>query len=297
LQQLKNPTGLFCLIGNPINQSLSPSIQNSALAFHGIDARYMAFNVPPESLKEAIIGLKALGVLGINVTIPHKTNVIPLLDGLSEEAANISAVNTIKIADGTPSRFIGYNTDGPALIKALESDADFNPRGAKVFCVGAGGSARACLFALAKAGIESLTIYNRTKINAIALLQHLQSHFPRLKTNLICPKPGFWDPGLVCLFEKEAPDLILNTTPLRQWTGNLPFFSHQVVCDLVYSPYPSITPMLSLALEGGAKPVTGLSVLVHQGALAFSLWTGHNPPVEAMWQALRGEKGGNDNDT
>lgn len=297
MDHFKGTTSLYCLLGSPVQNSLSPVIQNAALSHFALDACYLAFDVPKDRLPSAVEGLGALGIKGCNVTMPLKEAIIPLLHTLSPGAEAMGAVNTVTVEIGEKPIFTGYNTDGQGLLRALRAEASFHPRGKKALCLGAGGSARAGLFALAQAGLAAITIYNRGVEKAKLVQEQLLKAYPHLQVETLCSEESSWEEGLMEELSNNPPHVLLNTTPRHQWPQDLPFSPQQVVCDLVYGEYPSKTPLLLQAEKAKAHIVTGLAVLVHQGALAFSLWTGETSSVPVMWKALKKGKGGYNNDT
>ncbi len=273
---MMNESGALALIGHPVSHSLSPAFQNAALKASGLDMVYIAFDVPPGLLEDAVKGLKALGFTGANVTVPHKVRIARYLDYLSPEALRAGAVNTIVNRDG---RLEGYNTDTGGLIRAFE-EVTFSISGCHAVVAGAGGAGRAAAFALAGAGCHRLTLVNRTLESAKTLVQDLAAQ-------------GYNNALAVPL--AEAPwgeilgtsDLLVNTTilGLGHSEGTLippdtRFPDGLVVCDLAYGD--NATPLEAMAASRGLTVVPGTAVLLHQGALAFTLWTGLPAPLELM---------------
>ena len=170
---IRGTTRVYGIIGWPVEHSRSPLMQNAAFRSLGLDSVYVPFAVPPEQLAQAVQGLRALGVAGWNVTIPHKIAIIPLLDELSPEALQAGAVNTVLNQAG---RLIGYNTDGAGLLIALERELDCRVAGVRVAVLGAGGAARGAVAALANAGAARITVVNRTLATAQTLVEALQMH-------------------------------------------------------------------------------------------------------------------------
>jgi shikimate dehydrogenase len=284
-------TKLVGLIGHPVEHSLSPAMHNSAFAALSLNWCYVPLPVLPERLREAIAGLRALGFVGANVTVPHKEAVMSHLDEVTPEAQAIGAVNTIamSLAVVCEGRNIGYNTDWQGFLTAL-SEGGFDSQGKRAVVLGAGGAARAAVYALAHAGAQ-VTILNRTLARAQALVQDFSRLFPSLPFRFF----SFTSQAL----EKQTTEahLLVNTTPVGMWPEvdqspwpeDLGFPGHLTVFDLVYNPRQ--TKLLRQARAAGAKGIGGLGMLVHQGAAAFELWTGEKAPVETMWaaasQALR----------
>jgi len=277
---INGQTKLVGLIGYPVEHSLSPALHNSAFAALNLNWCYVPLPVLAERLGEAVAGLRALGFVGANVTVPHKEAVMPHLDHVAPEAQTIGAVNTIVVHD---EGLIGYNTDWRGFLTAL-SEGGFDPQGKRAVVVGAGGAARAVVYALAQAGAQ-VTVLNRTPARALALVQDFSPLFPALS---LLPLP--LTPQTLEERTAEA-HLLVNATPVSMWPEvgtsiwpqELAFPSHLTVFDLVYNPRQ--TKLLQLAEAARARGIGGLGMLVHQGAAAFELWTGEKAPVETMYEA------------
>lgn len=278
--QLTGKTTIVGLIGWPVSHSVSPPMHNAAFAALGLDWCYVALPVPidpPGRIGEAVRGLRALGLRGANVTIPHKQAVIAHLDQLSPAAQAIGAVNTIRVEpDGS---FFGDNTDAPGFIADLR-DHGVDPAGQRVIVLGAGGSARAIVYGLAAAGANEIVIFNRSQDKADNLATQMQARFPHC---VIVTQ------SLAQLAATTArSQLIVNTTSLGMtpnvdttpWPDELALEPTQVVYDLVYNPRQ--TRLLQKASTDGARAIGGIGMLFWQGAIAFELWTGQKPPVEVM---------------
>ena len=279
---INGQTKLVGLIGYPVEHSLSPAMHNSAFAALDLNWCYVPLPVPPERLGEAVAGLRALGFVGANVTVPHKEAVMSYLDDVAPEAQAIGAVNTIVMREG---RGIGYNTDWQGFLTAL-SEGDFDPQGKRAVVLGAGGAARAVVYALAQAGAQVIVL-NRTLARAQALVQDFSLLFLSLPLRSLPLTPQ-------TLEERTAEaHLLVNTTPVGTWPGvdksiwteGLAFPAHLSVFDLVYNPRQ--TKLLRQAQAAGAKVIGDLGMLVHQGTAAFELWTGEKAPVETMYEAVR----------
>lgn len=270
------------VLGHPVGHSLSPAMQNAALAAMGLDAVYLAFDVPPERLEAALRGLVALGATGVNLTIPLKERAVPLLDWVSPEANRIGAVNTIKIVG---QRAEGYNTDAPGFLASLRS-AGVDPAGKRCVILGAGGSARAVAVALAGAGAR-ITLVNRTLERAVELARILNEG-GRSPTARALPLEG----AAIEAALGEA-EILVNTTsvgmaPRADAPLPLPasaLHPHLFVYDLIYNP--AETRLLAEARQRGARGVNGIGMLAHQGALALEIWTGRPAPVATMERVLR----------
>ena len=278
---ISGKTQIYGILGDPVQHSLSPVMQNAAFAALGIDAVYVPFHVLPQQLGQAVAGLKALHVNGVNVTVPHKEAVCALVDRLDDEAALIGAVNTL-VRDG--QTFVGFNTDGLGLIHALKADLNFDVQGKEVTVLGAGGAARSAIVALARHGVGKLTIVNRNIDRARQLAERYQEHFSNvdfLVTSLTCEALAEVIP---------ETDLIVNSTSLGlsgESFNVLPWHVVKKACciyDMIYSAEG--TPLVRAARERGYRCCDGLGMLIAQGEAAFRLWTGRDPG-QAMAQALR----------
>lgn len=276
---------LVGIIGWPVSHSLSPTMQNRAFHEAGLDSwRYVLMPVakyPYIRIKEAVLGLRALGFQGANVTIPYKETVLSYLDRLSDMAKAIGAVNTI-VVDGE-GHLVGHNTDGLGFIRDL-LDHGLDPKELQVMVLGAGGSARAIIYGLLDHGCLSVAILNRTKSKADDIAHRFRSSFKQATiASDILSKETL----------RRAPhvDLIINTTSIglnkndqqMPWDENIHFLESQIVYDVIYNP--KMTILLEHAAKYRAKTINGLGMLVHQGALAFELWTGHKAPIAVMKQA------------
>ena len=271
------PTGatrIAGVIGDPVRHSLSPTLHNAAFRALDLDWAYVAFDVAQGQAAAAVQGMRALHIEGLNVTMPHKADVIPALDALSPTAERLGAVNTIAWR-GT--ELYGDNTDGAGFIDSLRLDHGSDVSGWRCVVLGAGGAARAVVLALAEAGAADIAVVNRTPEKA-EIAAALADERGRVGT----------------VEEAKDADLIVNATPLGMgvWEGEIPISaehlgSGQVVCDLVYHPHK--TALLEAAKEAGAVAVNGLGMLIHQAAHAFRLWTGEDAPLAAMSAAAMRE--------
>lgn len=274
---------LYGVIGYPIHHSMSPSMHNTAFRALGLNHHYHAFEVNPNRLGEAIKGMKALGIAGFNVTIPHKVEVMKHIDEIDEEARMIGAVNTVVRHE---DRFIGYNTDGQGYLRALLNLVSSPLQQYDVLVIGAGGAARAIVTSLANHGVASLTIANRTVEKAQALAYDVSTLQP-------C--------HTMTLTEAEAAlgsfHIVINTTSvgMHPHTDAVPInLAHMregtILSDLIYNPLK--TTWLQEGEQRGAVIDNGLSMFVGQGALAFEKWTGQQPNQERMSQHVIEQLGG-----
>ena len=271
------------IFGYPLEHSISPRFQQAAFDHCSLDVSYKAWPVAPDRLEPEVRKLRDDGYLGANVTVPHKERIRSYLDDLQPLARTLGAVNTIVKEDG---RLVGYNTDAHGLMEALRKDGGCDPRGLSVLVLGAGGAARAAVFALVDAGVASLTIANRTLARAESLASEFEAASAGVK---VVPLE---EPALAGVCNKA--DLIVNTTSMGMRHGiaerETPLKASTIraqslVYDLVYNP--AETPLLVEAKAAGAKTLGGLPMLVYQGAASFELWTGRPPPVDVMFEAAR----------
>ncbi|MGI9953188.1 shikimate dehydrogenase [Moorellaceae bacterium AZ2] len=273
-------TRLVGLLGYPVAHSFSPQIHNAAFRALGLDWVYLAFGVQPLLLPAAVAGMKALGFAGANVTIPHKESIMAYLDEIDPLARLIGAVNTIVIREG---KLVGYNTDAGGFRRSLE-EAGVDPAGKRALVLGAGGAARAVAFTLAQAGCAALTLANRNRDRARELARALEE--------ACCPGVDIFPLEDRALAEVlPGVDLVINTTSvgMNPYREEVPFNPdllqpHHLVYDVVYNP-PE-TRLLEAARRRGCSVIPGLSMLLYQGAEAFTLWTGREAPLEVMRKTL-----------
>ncbi len=266
---ISGQTRLAAVIGDPVAHSLSPAIHNAAFAARGLDWAYVALRVAEDDVAAALDGARALGLAGLSVTMPLKAAVVPHLDGVTEEARALGAVNCITVDDG---RLHGRNTDGPGFVDAL-AEAGVSLTGCRALVLGAGGAGRAVVLALAGAGAAEIGVVNRTperREQAVAL--------------------GGAAARAAAVDEAPAFDLVVNATSVGMGDDRLPLAPEllrpgHVVADLVYQPVE--TALLAAARAVGATAVDGVGMLVHQAAHAFRAWTGEDPPLPAMATAAR----------
>lgn len=256
---------LACIIGWPVNRSLSPAIHNAAFAALGLDWTYVPLAVRPGAMEEGMRLFRLLGVEGANVTMPHKQSIIPFLDALEDDAAATGAVNTVVRRDG---QLIGHNTDGAGFVTFLRSDAEWDPAGKRALILGAGGAARAVAVALAGAGATVM----------------VAARHPARAAELAALAGGI---AVVEWGRKTRADLVVNATPARDGLplDALGFRKGMLAVDLIY-PLPP-TAFVEAARAAGATVFDGLPMLVRQAALSFELWTGREAPVEEMERAAR----------
>jgi shikimate dehydrogenase len=268
-------TKVLCIIGHPVEHSMSPVMYNAALQELGLNFIYLAYDVNPNQLKEAISGFKALGIRGFNLTIPHKETIIKYLDKIDPLAKKIGAINTVKNEDGY---LIGRNTDALGAKKGL-LDAGCEIKGKKILILGAGGTAKAISFILAE-DADKIIIANRTEKRAIELVKNL-------KKNIDLKIEGKINSEKVLREEISKAEILINTTPI----GMFPKINQSLVLknilhsdlfvfDVIYNPLE--TQLIKDAKEIGCKTLSGLDMLVNQGSLAFEWWTNKKPNVNLM---------------
>jgi shikimate dehydrogenase len=275
------------LIGWPIKHSLSPAMHNAAFAELGLDWTYVLIPTPPGQLTQALGELLAQDFVGSNVTMPHKRAVIPHLDELSDAARLIGAVNTIHIRDG---KLCGENTDAIGFLNALK-EGGYDPKDMRVAMLGAGGAARAALFSLLQAGAGRVTVINRTVERAAALVDDLAQVFPasRLSFEPLNAETLAALDGQVDLVVNSTSVGMLPQSDASPWPAEVAIPTGAIFYDIVY--YPVQTLFLRRAQEAGQKTVNGLGMVVHQGAVAFEIWTGQKAPLETMRQVCLKELG------
>jgi shikimate dehydrogenase len=276
------------ILGDPVAHSLSPPMQNTALKHCDIDMEYARFHVRANELASALSFLRELDFVGINLTVPHKVAAMNLVDDTDPSAKEIGAVNTIKIDD---AKLIGFNTDGRGFSRAIREEFSVDLRDMRVLVLGAGGAGRAIAVQCAKEGCERLVIANRTLEKAGKLADELRDFFAGPK--VFGPVPRLqaiaWEEAAIH-FQIANIDLIVNATPLglnRVDLSPVParlLAPHLMVYDTIYSSRR--TPLVSAAIEAGARAANGLSMLLHQGALAFEIWFQREAPLEVMRKAL-----------
>jgi shikimate dehydrogenase len=274
-------TKIVGLIGYPIDYTLSPLMHNAAFKELNLNFVYLPLRVKLEDLNLAIKGLLALNIVGANVTIPHKEEVIKYLHDFSQEAGMIGAVNTICVHEG---RLIGDNTDGKGFVTSLIEEMNIDPYDKKIFILGAGGAARAISISLANLGVKRITFTDKDMVKATRLSSDIKRHFPSLWADIVRLDDEEFEEYI------RDCDILINATPCGMHENDPLLinpnwlYSNQVVYDIIYTP-PQTT-LLKIAKQKGCKIQNGISMLVHQGALSFELWTGKKAPIEVMRNAI-----------
>jgi shikimate dehydrogenase len=272
---------LVGVLGQPVAENPTGVMQEAAFSACGLNWRYLTIEVAPEKLADAMVGVRAFGMKGINLTIPHKVAVIPYLDGLSEEARLIGAVNTVRRDGG---KLIGENTDGKGFLRGVRQDAGVDPKGKQVVLLGAGGAARAIATELLLAGVADLLVVNRAVERGEAMTAHLAS---------ATGGPIRFEPWQGTYLVPSDADLLVNATSIGLYPNvdAMPGISFAaakgdlLVCDAVFNP--AVTRLLALAKDRGMPILDGLSMLVYQGVIGFEMWTGVQAPETVMKDALK----------
>ena len=272
---------LVACLGQPVAENPTGVMQEAAFRALGLDWRYLTIEVAPDQLANAITGVRALGMRGLNLTIPHKVAVLQYLDEIAPDAALIGAVNTV-CRQG--DRLIGMNTDGKGFLRGVRADARVDPKGKRSVVLGAGGAARAIVTELALAGTEDILVVNRSPERVKAMVDDLAA-----KTGCSIR----WQPWTGIYQVPEDAGLLVNATSIGLYpdVDAMPPVDlsaaqpELLVCDAVFNP-PE-TRLLAAARHRSLPVLDGLSMLVYQGVIGFQLWTGQAPPVEVMKQALR----------
>ena len=286
-------TRIIGVIGYPVSHSRSPQMHNAAIADLGLNFVYLPFNVKPQDLEDAIKGFKAQQLVGVNVTIPHKQVVIPMVDQLSTQADLIGAVNTLIFEE---DQIYGHNTDAEGFIQAMEetlnlSQIELPSQDIKVVVLGAGGAARAIIVALALNGATEIIIANRTRARAKHLIRDLGCKFSGLE-RMSQVQFKFAEINSEELANHiSTSHLLVNTTSVGMIASNeIDLFNldalsvRTVVYDIVYTP--PVTALMKAAQIRGCPTIGGIGMLVHQGSIAFQKWTNVVPNVSIMRQAL-----------
>jgi shikimate dehydrogenase len=277
------------VLGDPVAHSLSPQMQNAALGACDIHMQYARFHIRANELRSALLFLRRLDFIGVNLTVPHKIAAFTQIDEADESATRAGAVNTIRVRD---EKLIGSNTDGEGFLRAIRTEFSIDLRDLRVMIIGAGGgTGRAIGWQCALENCERLVLVNRTLEKANALAEQLRPFFsgPRVLGPTARIEAVAWDESAMRMQLADI-DLIVNATPLGMNPSDpapVParlLAPHQIVFDCVYGS--SKTALVRAADEAGARGANGLSMLLYQGALSFSTWFNREAPTEAMRVAL-----------
>ena len=277
------------LIGYPVAHSLSPGMQQAAFEEYGIEARYVLWETPPDTLPARIETLRTPEIIGANVTIPHKAKALALVDECDTLAARVGALNTIVNRDG---RLTGYNTDVQGFIRALAERAGHllsDEKDRRAVIAGTGGAARAAAVGLLENGFDELLLLGRTEAHLVKLQHDLQRIAALSGSDARIRARRFGSSDLAALCART--DLLVNATPVGLHESDAPLPvdvtlvpTTAVVIDMIFNP-PE-TPLLRAAAAHGCQAINGLPMLLYQGAQAFELWTGRDAPIASMCQAL-----------
>jgi shikimate dehydrogenase len=294
-QLIDASTRYSAVYGHPVKHSASPAMQNAGLAALGLNWRYLAFDVHPDQLQNAIAGAKAMRFVGLNLTLPHKVLALGLVDHLDASGTKWGAINTIAFEARSPNtawqplglietenvsevRSVGYNTDADAIVRSLREDLGLEPRGSSVLLLGAGGAGLVAALRLAEEGVKELYLVNRTTGKAEEIASQIRARFPATTA--------------IIGYSSGTVDLILNATSLGLKASDpLPFDQRLfaltragAVYDMVYRP--AETPLLRAAQSAGCRTANGLGMLLYQGAKALEIWAGRPAPEPIMRRAL-----------
>jgi shikimate dehydrogenase len=269
---------IYGVLGYPAKHSLSPAMHNAAFRALKINAEYKIFEEKPEELGGFLGSLAEKKIHGLNVTVPYKEKVIPFLNSISSEAKTIAAVNTIRVC---ADKLEGFNTDGEGFLKHLIADLSFHPKDKRIAIIGAGGAAKAISVYLCQVAPKAIKIYDIERTKTIALIDNLKDNFKNVQLAIA--------ESIEELAIKDA-DLLVNATAVGMKATDACLVQESLlhknilVYDLIYNP-PE-TKLLARAQNLGAKTSNGLGMLLHQGMLSFSIWTGKAAPRDIMWKAL-----------
>ena len=289
-------TRCCAVYGFPIRHSASPAMHNAAFATLGLNWRYLAFEVHPDRLRNAVAGAKAMQFSGLNLTVPHKVLAMDMVDELDESAKTWGAVNTVRFEARDPSgqwrplhyfsesisgeiRAQGFNTDADGIARALREDLGLSLAGLKVLLLGTGGAGQVAALRLAVEKVSALFLVDYVTAKAEAVAAEIRKRHPQVQVTVGFPK--------------DPVDLLLNATPIgMKQKDPLPLDEKQfplrraaAVFDMIYQP--AETKLLVAAKAAGCKTANGLGMLLHQGAKAFEIWTGQPAPIDVMRQALK----------
>lgn len=280
MPMINGKTKIVAVLGHPIAHTASPAMHNAAFAALKMNWAYIAVDVDPSNLKAALHGLALSGLVGVNLTVPHKLLALRLLKKAHPSARDLHATNTIQfLVKGAKVAMEGHNTDGYGLLAALDEAFAFNPKGKTISIVGCGGAGQGAAIQFAKSGVKKLILINRTASKARNIARMV--HHAR--------------PGVICSFRPEKCDLAIQATSLGlKSTDPLPVSREMLnslkpdfFYDMIYRP--AQTPAMKLAGKMQIRTANGLGMLLHQGARAFEIWTGRKAPVGVMRKALYSE--------
>lgn len=266
--EINSNTKTICLLGHPVKQSFSPIMHNYLFEKYNINNIYVCFDVSSDKLYESMNGVKSLGIDGLNVTIPHKVDIIKYLDYIDYKSELIGAVNTIKNRGGNLE---GYNTDGIGFVKSILNQ-NYDLVNKNIMILGAGGSCRSICVELASSKVKSIEIRNRSIENALIIEKTIKENF---KTSVLCSTEKIKEDDLKYI------DVLINTTPIGMEMDESPIDDkiklnkNTLVCDIVYKPHN--TKFIKWAKQQDIKVIHGIDMLINQGLEAFYIWTGIKP--------------------
>lgn len=280
---MNNKISLTGLLGEHIENSISPFIHQSLIRYYKAKYIYLLFPISSNELKEAFRAMKVLKIRGMNITIPFKEQSLKFIDRIDQSVAKIGALNTIVQEDDI---VYGYNTDWIGFQKPLQDKLGFSFANKKVIILGAGGSARAVIYALLHSGCTEISVFNRSYDHAYEIKRNFQNLYPHCQIEIFL----YSDRDLQN--EIDSADLLVNTTPLGSWyypnlnplPDSIKFPSKTIIYDLIY--YPEKTPLLKKAEKNGNVFFNGKPMLVYQAAESFSLWTGIQPDQNIISEIL-----------
>jgi len=286
----------YCAVfGHPVRHSASPAMQNAGMASLGLNWRYIACDVRPEELREALVGAKRMGFVGVNLTVPHKLLAMDFMDALDESAKQWQAVNTVRFEgrekggewlpihqfeDTIPEkvRAHGFNTDAEAIVRSVREDLGVELRGARVLLLGVGGAGNVAALKLAAEGVKELFIVNRTHSKAASVAAEIRRRHPLVKVHLEYPR------GELDLAINATSVGLSSSDPLPVDEKQFSLRQARCVFDLIYRP--AETRLLSSAKAAGCRTANGLGMLLYQGAKALEVWSGQSAQLEVMRRAL-----------
>ncbi len=280
--EISAQTSVFAVLGHPIGHTLSPIMHNASFQALGLDALYLAFDMPPDHLMDALRSMGKLGFKGVNLTVPLKEVAFRGVDEIAESARLTGSVNTVQYLPN--GRICGHSTDGDGFLLALRESFDTHPADLRIFMLGCGGAGRAVAITCAVAGAREIVLADLDMGRMEALQKELSKLSPRTEVKLAGPHPTEW------AHTARHTDLVVQASPLGMKATDpspLPpeaFRPQQLVFDMIYM-YPE-TAVMHAAAPAGARTANGLGMLLHQGAKSFEIWTGRQADIEAMRQAL-----------
>ncbi len=275
-------TRIFAVLGHPVGHTLSPPMHNAAIAAMGLNARYVAFDVTPDSLPKVLRACQSMGIGGLNLTIPLKEIAFREVDALAPSAAPLGSVNTIEFCEDGTLR--GHSTDGDGFLDAIKEDFDCTVSGKSVCVLGPGGAGRAIAIACARAGARDVRIAGRRSEQVAQVAEDARAAGCPQVEELAAPMENWAD---LC----NGADILVQCTPVGMRDGDGPVVPasaispNQILAELIYRP--KRTPTMQAAQQAGARNSNGLSMLLHQGARSLAIWTGQRVPTPIMRDALQ----------